>query len=150
MIAKRLTHRILLAFACGLVLILAPLSVSAQTPGGVIKKGAQGVQKGVEGAAKGTEEGAEAVGKGVKKAVTGEDTTRSEGRMKGTQGTETRPSTTPSQTAPSDTTSKSTGTERTTTEKRLPRTAGELPLLALTGALALAAAGVSRVVRRAK
>jgi len=139
--------RLLLAFACCLVLILAPLSVAAQTPGGVIKKGAEGVQKGVEGAAKGTEEGAEAVGKGVKKAVTGEDTTTSQERMK---GTEPAPSTTPSQKTPSGTTSKSTEPERTATEKKLPRTAGELPLLVLTGVLALAAAGVSRVARRVR
>ena len=157
MSTTRLT-KILLALACCLAIVLIPVAASAQE--GVINKGAEGVKKGAEGVKKGaetageaTKEGAESVGHGVKKAVTGEDKDTS--RMK---GSETTPSTEPSQTTtPSSEAKKSTTrTESTTTtekkeseeSRKLPGTAGELPLLALAGALALAAAGAVRVIRR--
>ena len=148
MIATKPTPRILIAAACSLVLVLVPLSVGAQTPGGIIKKGAQGVQKGVETGAEKTKEGAEAVGKGVKKGVTGEDTKTNDGR---TKGTETSPGTAPLQSTTGETSTGATATERTDRgHKHLPATAGELPLLALAGVLALATAGALRVVRRAR
>ena len=147
MITIRLTQKILLALACCLALAVAPLSVGAQSLGGIVKKGAKGVQKGVETGAEKTKEGAEAVGHAVKKAVTGDDTSSSE-RMKSTETN----STTESQTT--TTREKSGAAARTASsaagEKKLPATAGEFPLLALVGSLALAASGVSRLIRRGR
>ena len=117
-----------LAVACCFVLILVPVLANAQV-GGVIQKGAQGVQKGVETGVEKTKEGAQA----TKDAITGED--QNQNRMKPEE----------SQTKPS-TEQKSNETE----QKNMPRTAGELPLLALAGCLALTAAGLSRVIRRQK
>jgi hypothetical protein len=143
MIVTRLTQRVLLVLVCCLAIISLPLSAGAQ---GIIKKGVEGVKKGVETGAEKTKEGAEAVGHGVKKAVTGEDTSTS-------QSTETKPSTEPSQaTTPSAPATRSqTDTERAArAAERLPATAGELPLLALIGVLALSAAGTAQLIRRVR
>jgi hypothetical protein len=152
MAVEKITQKVLLALACCLVLVLVPAGASAQ--GGVldkagqgIKKGAQGVQKGVETGVEKTKEGAESVGHETKKAVTGEDNTSADRQKPTTQ------STTPSGTTTTkSTTSKSTTGTKTTEEtkggKRLPGTAGELPLLAVVGSLALAGAVVARLVRR--
>jgi hypothetical protein len=161
MIVTRLTHRVLLVLVCCLAIISLPLTAGAQ---GILKKGVEGVKKGVETGAEKTKEGAEAVGHGVKKAVTGEDTNTS--RMK---SSETKPNTEPSQaTRPSEPATRSqtvTPSEKTTGEssrrstdtgraarggERLPGTAAELPLLALIGVLALAAAGTSKLIRRVR
>jgi hypothetical protein len=130
-----------LAIACCLVLVLAPMLASAQIPGsGIVQgakhgvqKGAEEVQKGVETGAEKTKEGAEAVGQGTKKAITGEDT-NNENRMK------------PGESQRNTTTSETEGSQ--TGQKHMPKTAGELPLLALAGALALSVAGVSQAIRR--
>jgi hypothetical protein len=152
MAVERITHKVLLALACCLVLVLVPATAGAQ--GGVlnqagrgIKKGAQGVQKGVETGVEKTKEGAESVGHETKKVITGEDNTSADRQKPTTQ------STTPSGTTTTkSTTSKSTTGTKTTEEtkggKRLPGTAGELPLLAVVGSLALAGAVVARLVRR--
>jgi hypothetical protein len=150
MAVETITQKVLLALACCLVLVLVPAGASAQ--GGVlgkagqgIKKGAQGVQKGVETGVEKTKEGAESVGHETKRAVTGEDNTSADRQKPTTQ------SRTPSETTTTkSTTSKSTTgtTEGTKGGKRLPRTAGELPLLAVVGSLALAGAVVSKLVRR--
>ena len=139
-----------LAVACCFVLILVPALVHAQE--GVIQKGVHGVQKGVETGVEKTKEGAEATGHAIKKGVTGEDTSTSTERMKSEQ--QTTPGT-EQQTTPGTRTQTTRESKRstTTTEKKegnLPKTAGELPLLALVGALALGAAGVSRVLRRVR
>jgi hypothetical protein len=148
-----LTQRVFLVLVCSLAIIFLPLSAGAQ---GILKKGAEGVQKGVETGAEKTKEGAEAVGHGVKKAVTGEDTTK--------PSTEPSQSTMPSQSTAPSTRSKPTPSQSTTGEpgssarsseqkaagKKLPATAGELPLLALIGVLSLAAAGTSRLMRRGR
>lgn len=147
MIERNLKLKLLFAAVCSLALVLIPLSVHAQDS---IWHGAkQGVQKGAEGVQK----GAESVGHETKKVITGQDdetktqsqdqTTaqdqENKARMKG--GTQTETSTT--------TTEKSeSGQTKQTEEKPLPRTAGELPLLALAGCLALAGAGASRLIRR--
>jgi len=145
----RFTSGVLLAFGWCLILLLVPLLVSAQTPGGIIKKGAQGVEKGVVTGAEKTKEGAEAVGKGTKKVITGKDTNTGENRMKSTEpGTESGTSTAPSETTSGATTSEATDTERAKAGKKLPATAGELPLLALAGVLALAAFGATKLIRR--
>jgi len=124
-----------LAVACCFVLILVPVLANAQL-GGVIQKGAEGVQKGVETGVEKTKEGAEA----TKNAITGED--QNQNRMK-PQESQQNPSATESQ--PSE-----SGQKTETGQKNMPRTAGELPLLALAGCLALSAAGLSRVIRRQK
>ena len=133
-----------LAVACCFVLILVPVLANAQV-GGVIQKGAQGVQKGVETGVEKTKEGAEA----TKNAITGED--QDQNRMK-PQESQQNPSATESQ--PSETGQRSMPSESAqkteTGQKNMPRTAGELPLLALAGCLALSAAGLSRIIRRHK
>jgi hypothetical protein len=131
----------LFALAFGFAMAMIPVSLTAQTAGGVvqgtkhgIEKGAGAVGQGVEGAANKTKEGAEAVGQGTKKAITGEENNPDKTRMKSTEA----------QTQTESTETKSTETGKT----NLPKTAGELPLLALTGFLALAGAAASRFGRR--
>jgi hypothetical protein len=153
MAVKTITHTVLLALACCLVLVLVPAMAGAQ--GGIlgqaekgVKKGAQGVQKGVETGVEKTKEGAESVGHETKKVITGEDDTSADRQKPTTQ------STTPSEPTTKSTTSKSTTGTKTTEEtkggKHLPGTAGELPLLAVMGCLALAGAAVTRLVRRSR
>ena len=153
MAVKTITHTVLLTLACCLVLIVVPAMAEAQ--GGIlgqaeqgVKKGAQGVQKGVETGVEKTKEGAESVGHETKKVITGEDDTSADRQKPTTQ------STTPSETTTKSTTSKSTTGTKTTEEtkggKHLPGTAGELPLLAVMGCLALAGAAVTRLVRRSR
>jgi hypothetical protein len=152
MTATKHTVKILLAVTCCLFIVLVPLSVSSNAQN-VLQKGAQGVQKGVETGAEKTKEGAEATGHAIKKGVTGEDTSTSTERMKSEQ--QTTPGT-EQQTTPGTRTQTTRESKRSTTttgeqkEGNLPKTAGELPLLALVGALALGAAGVSRVLRRVR
>jgi len=129
MFDNRVTLRVLFAVICCFALVMVPLLVSAQgiireTEHG-IQKGAEGVQKGVEGAVEKGKQGAEAVGKGTKKAITGEENKPSDNRMK--------PQENPTETQRGE---------------NLPKTAGELPLLALAGCLALAAAAASKAFRR--
>ena len=152
MTVKTTMNKHLLALACYLVLVIVPASAGAQ--GGVlsktghdIKKGVHGVQKGVETGVEKTKGGVESVGHETKRVVTREDKTSANRQKPTTQ------STTPSETNNTkSTTSKSTTGTKTTEEtkggKHLPGTAGELPLLALVGSLALAGAVVTRLVRR--
>ena len=118
------------AVACCFVLILVPVLANAQV-GGAIQKGVQGAEKGVETGVEKTKEGAQA----TKDAITGED--QNQNRMK-PEESQTKPST------------EQKSNESETEKKNMPRTAGELPLLALAGCLALTAAGLSRVIRRQK
>jgi hypothetical protein len=147
MIERNLKLKLLFS-VCSLALVLIPLSALAQDS--IWHDTKQGVQKGAEGVQK----GAESVGHETKKVITGQDdqtktqdqTTTQEqqnnARMKG--GTQTETSTT--------TTEKSERGQTKQTEQKegkpLPRTAGELPLLALAGCLALAGAGAFRLIRR--
>jgi hypothetical protein len=147
MAVERITHKVLFALACCLVLVLVPAMAGAQ--GGVlgqaghgIKKGAQGVQKGVETGVEKTKEGAESVGHETKRVITGEDNTSADRQKPATQST-----TPPEPTSQKSTTTKS-ATEGTKGGKHLPGTASELPLLAVVGSLALAGAVASRLVRR--
>ena len=138
----RMKLRVLPAIACCLVLLLVPLTAKAQLGGVVqgtkqgIQKGGQGVQKGVETGAEKTKGGAEAVGQAGKKAITGEENNPSEKRMK------------PGETQATTGSTETEGTEKG--QKQMPKTAGELPLLALAGWSALSAAGLLRIVRRKK
>ena len=153
-----LTQRVFLVLVCCLAIIFLPLSAGAQ---GILEKGAEGVKKGVETGAEKTKEGAEAVGHETKKVITGDDTSTSRIKSTESQSTEPSQSTTPSGTSTrsqSTTSSRSTTTESSTSKgtehraggKKLPKTAGELPLLALIGVLSLAAAGTSKLIRRVR
>jgi len=137
--------KILFAITCCFVLVLVPLTVSAQ---GVIDKTKQGIEKGAKEVGKGidygvdkTKEGAQDVEKGVKKTFDKDsDTNTDVDRQKPSQSeTGTRPSSTTSG-------SKNAAADRET-GKELPKTAGELPILAITGIFALAGAA-SRMARR--
>jgi cobalamin biosynthesis Mg chelatase CobN len=156
MTATKHTLKILLAVTCCLFIVLVPLSVTASAQN-VLQKGAQGVQKGVETGVDKTKEGTQATGHAIKKGVTGEDTSTSTERMKSTEqqttpGTEqqTTPSTQRQTTTRESQRSSTTTTEEKKNKEQLPKTAGELPLLGLIGALALGAAGASRVLRRVR
>src|SRR5215471_11891520 len=99
MAVERITHKVLLAVACCLVLVLVPAMAGAQ--GGVlgqagqgIKKGAQGVQKGVETGVEKTKEGAESVGHETKKVITGEDDTSADRQKPTKQSTKQSETTT--------------------------------------------------------
>ena len=140
MAAIKPTQKVLLAFACCLALVLVPVSLSAQ--GGIIKKGVQGVQKGAEE----TKEGVQKAGRETKKAITGEDTDTT--RQKSTESSSSTQSQSTTTTTESQSTSKESGRTGQGRSKRLPSTAGELPLLALLGGLALAASGTMKTVRR--
>ena len=138
MIDGNVKLRLLIAAVCCFVLVLLPMSSSAQ---GIVKgtkhgiqKGAGAVEKGAEGAAEKTKEGAQAVGHGAKKAVTGDKNNSSDSRMKSSE--------------PQRDTSSTENKPGETGQKRLPKTAGELPLLALAGFLALAGAVSSKLARR--
>ena len=165
---ERLIQRVLLAVVCCSVLVLLPVS-NAWAQKDILDDTTQGIQKGAEGVKEGavtagekTKEGAEAVGQGAKDVVTDDDkdTDRDEtttDRMKPSQtesGTTTKQETTtdrmkPSQTQPGSTTSGTTPSGTSSSEeRRLPATAGELPLLAFIGVLALISAGALTLVRR--
>jgi hypothetical protein len=129
--------QILLVVACCLALTSLPLYAQFGDIKKGVQKGAEGVKQGGEKAVDVTKEGAQK----TKRAVTGEpqkstDTTPTTERMKQT----------PSRTEEPSTSAPAKAKERTT----LPRTAGEAPLLVLVGMLALAAAGASRAMRRAR
>ena len=161
MINGNLKLKMLLAALCcfGLVLMI-PVPSSAQL-GGVARGVQHGVQKGYEK----TKEGAEDVGQGTKRVITGEDNDQNKEQSTTTQQNtttttdqnpsnqkttrmkpgETTPQTGTTQTEQSTTTQTEAGK---TGQKHMPRTAGELPLLALAGCLSLAIAGATRLRTR--
>src|SRR5262245_994925 len=146
---ERTAGKVLLVVACCFVLLLLPVSSYAQKDileGAKkgIEKGAEGVKKGAETVGEKTKEGAETVGKGVKNVFTDDDKDTNQDESYRAKPGATQ-STAPTGTKPSESTS-SSSTERH--EKGLPKTAGELPLLALVGLLALASSGALKVVRR--
>jgi len=93
-----------------------------------------------------TKQGAESVGKGVKKTFSDDDSDND--RQKSSEGKEIAPSrgTTSQETTGAQNTDNRAN--RTDDGKALPRTAGELPLLALLGTLSLAGAAASTLSRR--
>ena len=137
-----------LAAACCFALVLIPVSSYAQL-GGV----AHGVQHGVQKGAEGVQKGAEGTYNKGKEAITGENnqdqnqqqteeqkaTPSEENRMKSTP---TQPGTETEQQNETDQNTKSQTGE--TGQKHMPRTAGELPLLVMTGLLSLAGARATR------
>jgi hypothetical protein len=149
---ERLTQRVLLAIACCFALVLVPASTGWTQD--LIKKGVQGVKKGTETVVDKTKEGAKAVGKGAKDLVTDSDKSDRE-KMTPSQTQSTNPSTgtystsrSSSGTMSSKSTSSGAKKGMSTAHHRLPRTAGDLPLLALMGMLSLAAAGTLRMLRK--
>jgi len=151
---ERLTQKVLLAMACCFALVLVPASNSGAQD--LIKKGVQGVKKGTETVVDKTKEGAKAVGRGAKDLVTDSDKSDRE-KMTPSQTQSTNPSTgtystskSSSRTMPSNSATSGTKKGMSTAHRRLPRTAGELPLLALMGVLSLAAAGTLRMLRKVK
>jgi hypothetical protein len=160
MVLQKITKQTLLALVCCLALVLLPVAGQAQgvldKAGQGIKKGAEGVGKGVEYGAEKTKEGAEAVGKGVKKAVTDDDADQDEQKVDREKPAESAmpADTTSEQPSKSEPTTSESATSKSeasgTEDKELPGTAGELPILALLGALAMGGSITSRFIRRIK
>ena len=122
-----------LAAACCFALVLIPVSSYAQL-GGVAHGVQQGVQKGAEGVQKGAED---TYNKG-KEVITGED----QNQQQTTPSEENRMKSTPAQSGTETETQENQTGE--TGQKQMPRTAGELPLLVMTGLLSLAGARATR------
>jgi hypothetical protein len=163
---NRSIRLMLLGAVCCFALVLIPISSYAQLHAIVAQLGgvAHGVEHGVQKGAQGVQKGVEGTYNKGKEVVTGEDqdqqkteeqteqqqTTPSENRMKGSQAL---PGTTSTQT---DTETNQGQTDQNQTEqttksqtheagkKQMPRTAGELPLLVMTGLLSLAGARATR------
>jgi hypothetical protein len=153
MINGNLKLKMLLAALCCFALVLMiPVPSSAQL-GGAVKDVGHGIQKGAEK----TKEGAEDVGQGAKRVITGDD--NDQNKDQNTTTTEQQNTTTGQRMKPSETTPEtgSTETEQNKTtqtegtgKKHMPKTAGELPLLALAGSLSLLFAGVTSLKARAR
>jgi hypothetical protein len=163
MIKENLKLKMLLAALCCFALVLMiPVPSRAQL-GGAVKDVGHGIQKGAEK----TKEGAEDVGQGAKRVITGEDdnqntdqstttqqntTTEQQKTTTGQRTTRMKPSEITPETGSTETGQKNTTqTEKEKTgKKHLPKTAGELPLLALAGCLSLAFAGVTSLKTRSR
>ncbi len=150
MINGNLKLKMLLAALCCFALVLVvPVPSSAQL-GGVVQGTKHGIEKGVDK----TKEGAEAVGQGTKKLFTDDDDSQDKDQQRDQNQTNTRMK--PAQTQPSTSSTETETQQNSTTtmekgqSKRMPRTAGELPLLALAGCLSLAIAGAYRLADRSR
>jgi hypothetical protein len=167
---KRSIRLLVLAAACCFALVLIPVSSYAQLHAIVAQLGgvAHGVEHGVQKGAQGVQHGVEGTYNKGKEVVTGEDqnqqqtdqqqkeqqTTPSENRMKGSQAqpgtTSTQTETETNQTQQDQNQADQNQTDQTTKsqtrggQKQMPRTAGELPLLVMTGLLSLAGARATR------
>jgi len=157
---KRSIRVLALAAACCFALVLIPVSSYAQLHAIVAQLGgvAHGVEHGVQKGAQGVQKGVEDTYNKGKEVITGDQdqnqqqteqqqTTPSENRMKGSQAQpgSTQTETETNQQGQTD----QNQTEQTTKsqthgQKEMPRTAGELPLLVLTGLLSLAGARATR------
>ena len=141
---KRSIRLLILAAACCFALVLIPLSSYAQLHTIVAQLGgvAHGVQHGVQKGAEGVQKGVEGTYNKGKEVITGEDQDQNQQQneqQKTTPSEENRMKTNPTQSG--------TETETQTGEtgqKQMPRTAGELPLLVITGLLSLAGARATR------
>src|SRR5262249_14459028 len=147
---------LLAALCCFALVLMIPVPSSAQL-GGAVKDVGHGIQKGAEK----TKEGAEDVGQGAKRVITGDDQNKDQNTttQENTTTTEQQNTTTGQRMKPSETTpaTGSTETEQNKTtqtegtgQKHMPKTAGELPLLALAGSLSLLFAGVTSLKARAR
>jgi len=136
---KRSIRLLILAAACCFALVLIPVSSYAQQHAVVAQLGGvtHGVQQGVQKGAEGVQKGAEGTYNKGKEVITGED--QDQNQQQTTPSEENRMKTNPTQSG--------TETETQTGEtgqKQMPRTAGELPLLVMTGLLSLAGARATR------
>ena len=136
---KRSIRLLILAAACCFALVLIPVSSYAQQHAVVAQLGgvAHGVQQGVQKGAEGVQKGVEGTYNKGKEVITGED--QDQNQQQTTPSEENRMKTNPTQSG--------TETETQTGEtgqKQMPRTAGELPLLVMTGLLSLAGARATR------
>lgn len=140
--------RFVLALICGIVIGLLPASHAYAQLGGALHSAGQAVDKGVGAAKQGTEnavdktkQGAEDVGNGVKKAVTGQDNDND--RYKSSQST----TTTTQESGKSNNMPARNGEKNTSARngENLPKTAGELPGLALIGIGCFALLGISKL-----
>src|SRR5215831_13300252 len=130
---KRSIRLLILAAACCFALVLIPVSSYAKLHTIVAQLGgvAHGVQQGVQKGAEGVQKGVEGTYNKGKEVITGED--QDQNQQQTTPSEENRMKTNPTQSG--------TETETQTGEtgqKQMPRTAGELPLLVMTGLLSLA------------
>src|SRR5215471_3916851 len=126
---KRSIRLLILAAACCFALVLIPASSYAQL-GGV----AHGVQQGVQTGAEEVQKGAEGTYNKGKEVITGEDQNQQQTEeQKTTPSEENRMKTTPAQSGTETETEQNQTDE--TGQKQMPRTAGELPLLVITGLL---------------
>jgi hypothetical protein len=136
---KRSIRLLILAAACCFALVLIPVSSYAQLHVIVAQLGGveHGVQQGVQKGAEGVQKGVEGTYNKGKEVITGED--QDQNQQQTTPNEENRMKTNPTQSG--------TETETQTGEtgkKQMPRTAGELPLLVMTGLLSLAGARATR------
>lgn len=136
---KRSIRLLILAAACCFALVLIPVSSYAQLHTIVAQLGGvtHGVQHGVQKGAEGVQKGVEGTYNKGKEVITGED--QDQNQQQTTPSEENRMKTNPTQSG--------TETETQTGEtgqKQMPRTAGELPLLVMTGLLSLAGARATR------
>jgi flagellar biosynthesis component FlhA len=153
---KRSIRLLILAAACCFALVLIPVSSYAQLHTIVAQLGgvAHGVQHGVQKGAEGVQKGAEGTYNKGKEVITGEDqnqqqteqqkaTPSEENRMKPGTETEQQNQTEQNENYQNQTEQK-TKSQTGETGKQMPRTAGELPLLVMTGLLSLAGARATR------
>ena len=136
---KRSIRLLILAAACCFALVLIPVSSYAQQHAVVAQLGGvtHGVQQGVQKGAEGVQKGVEGTYNKGKEVITRED--QDQNQQQTTPSEENRMKTNPTQSG--------TETETQTGEtgqKQMPRTAGELPLLVMTGLLSLAGARATR------
>lgn len=162
---KRSIRLMALAAACCFALVLIPVSSYAQLHSIVAQLGgvAHGVEHGVQKGAQGVQKGVEGTYNAGKDVVTGDNsqdqnrqqteeqqTAPSENRMKGSQAepgttsTQTETETNQGQTDQNQTDQTTKSQTREAGQKQMPRTAGELPLLVMTGLLSLAGARATR------
>ena len=137
---KRSIRLLILAAACCFALVLIPVSSYAQLHVIVAQLGgvAHGVQHGVQTGAEEVQKGAESTYNKGKEVVTGED----QNQQQTTPSEENRMKSRPTQSGTETETQQNQTGE--TGHKQMPRTAGELPLLVMTGLLSLAGARATR------
>jgi len=144
---KRSIRLLVLAAACCFALVLIPVSsYAAAQLGGVTHGVQQGVQKGAEGVKKGAE-GTYNKGKEVFTGDQDQNQQQTEQQQQNEQQQATPSEENRMKTQPGTETQENQSDQNKTGEtgqKHMPRTAGELPLLVMTGLLSLAGARVTR------
>ena len=139
---KRSIRLLILAAACCFALVLIPVSSYAQLHTIVAQLGGvtHGVQHGVQKGAEGVQKGVEGTYNKGKEVFTGEQNQDQNQQQTEQQNEQQKPGT-ETETQENQSDQKQTGK---TGQKHMPRTAGELPLLVMTGLLSLAGARATR------